>query len=245
MRRQLLRRDNLLAVAAVLLAGTAPNLFVAAQAGYADLATLGKFVLIPSILALFAIGIFSTVRYPLLARRLVRGALAGMIATLGLELIREIGFHMGFMPGDLPRLMGVRLLGRFMEGPSLVSDLAGWGYHFWNGASFGMVFALLIGGRRWWAGVISGQLIAFVFMAGPAVTALGIGRFGISMGAGFPAAVILAHLAYGSILGALVGKWVPERGIVLEAVHSIKCGCSEEHVSTEKSHLLDPGRHVA
>ncbi len=52
------------------------------------------------------------------------------------------------MIGDLPRLMGVLLTDRFMLGPSLVSDILGYAYHFWNGASFGVIFAVLLGRRR-------------------------------------------------------------------------------------------------
>jgi len=32
--------------------------------------------------------------------------------------------------------MGVLLLDRFALGPSALSDIAGFSYHFWNGAAF-------------------------------------------------------------------------------------------------------------
>ncbi len=57
------------------------------------------------------------------------------------------------MPGSLPQLAGVLLLDRFMLGPSLWSDVAGWAYHYWNGVCFGLIFAVLFGpnpcGLRW------------------------------------------------------------------------------------------------
>ena len=62
-----------------------------------------------------------------------------MAATVALEVVRITGFRIGAMPGDLPRLMGVLILNRFAEGPGTGSDLAGWAYHFWNGAAFGIV----------------------------------------------------------------------------------------------------------
>ena len=51
------------------------------------------------------------------------------------------------MPGDLPKLIGIKVLGRMvMQGPDLSSNLAGWGFHFWNGAMFGIIYVLLVGG---------------------------------------------------------------------------------------------------
>jgi hypothetical protein len=239
---RLLRTDSLITLAAVLLAGTAPNLFVAAQAGYAKFSILGKFVLLPSAAALIVLSLAALRLSPVLGRRIFAGILAGIIATVGLELVREIGFHLGAMPGDLPKLMGVQLLDRFMVGPSLASNLAGWGYHFWNGASFGVIFTLLSGGRRWWAGPMAGTIIGVVFMASPAVTALGIGRFGVLMGPGFAVTVVLAHLAYGLILGALVAKWAPENGIIFSLFGGCRsCDCEMDAETAEKVHPLVSG----
>jgi len=204
----------MLTLGAVLLAGTAPNLFVVAQAGYVKFSVLGKYGMIPAVVLLIGLFFFSRSRFPLFAGGLARGALAGLIATLGLEVIREIGYHLGWMPGDMPKLMGVLLLDRFLEGPSFLSNLAGWGYHFLNGASFGIILALLLGGGRWWAGPIYGFLIGIGFMMSPAVTALGVGRFGLLFGPGFAVTVTLAHLAYGLILGLLLARRLEGGGIV-------------------------------
>jgi hypothetical protein len=132
------------------------------------------------------------------------------MATVGLEVVREIGFRLGGMPGELPQLMGVLLLDRFSLGPTLLSNLAGWGYHFLNGASFGIIFTLLFSRVSWWYGLIYGVLIGIIFMASPAVVALGVGRFGVEFGWGFSFTVTLAHLAFGTILGLLAQRWVRE-----------------------------------
>jgi hypothetical protein len=81
-----------------------------------------------------------------LARLGAAGMAAGAVATVALEAIRLPGFWLGFMPGNLPRLMGVLLLNQFAAGPSLKSDIAGWAYHFWNGASFGLIYDGLVDG---------------------------------------------------------------------------------------------------
>jgi len=62
---------------------------------------------------------------PALASRVAGAALAGTLATFALEAVRYPGFRMGFMPGNLPQLMGVLLLDRFALGPSLWSNVAG------------------------------------------------------------------------------------------------------------------------
>ena len=214
MRRDFTLSELMMTLGAVLLAGTVPNLFIVAQAGYVRFSVLGKFVLIPAIVLIFILYFFSRSRSPLFAGTLTSGAMAGLVATIGLEAVREAGYHLGWMPGDLPMLMGVQLLDRFMEGPSFLSNLVGWGYHFLNGASFGIIMALLLGRVRWWAGPIYGLLIGIGFMVSPAATALGIGRFGVLFGPGFAITVTVAHLVFGVILGVILQKRLKGEGLV-------------------------------
>ena len=109
-----------------------------------------------------------------------------------------------FMPGNLPQLMGVLLLDRFALGPTMLSNLAGFGYHLWNGASFGIVFVLIAAGHsRWWA-VPFGVAVGVGFMASPVVLALGVGPFGRDFGWPFAATVITAHASFGVALAALL-----------------------------------------
>ena len=218
MRRTIDTREFLLSTVAALMAGAAPGLFVIAQAGYAKMSDLGIYVLVPMVLVLIAIPVLTRTSYPVLSRNMMYGALAGLLAALGLEVVRETGFHFGFMPGDLPKLMGVLLLDRFLEGPSVLSNIAGWGYHFLNGACLGVVLALVLGRVRWWVAVLYAQVISVGFMVSPAVTALGIGMFGMDFGPGFVLTVTVAHLAFGVVLGLLQGKWLRDVGIAARFV---------------------------
>jgi hypothetical protein len=183
----------------IALASIGPNIFPAAQAGYGSLHSFALELLLPS-LALLVLVIFF-VRRPLpdIAVSVVWGALAGALATIPLEIIRWTGFHFGYMPGNLPQLMGVLLLDRFAEGPSLSSNIAGWAYHFWNGAAFGIIYVLVFGTKRW-TGILYGIVIGIVFMISPVVTSLGIGLFGLQFSYGFPITVIMAHVAFGAAL---------------------------------------------
>src|SRR5258707_15760274 len=114
-------------------ASVSPLIFPIAESGRSSMDVLAKLALPPAA-ALLLIGIGMLHRFDdSLARTSVVGLAAGAVATVALEAIRLPGFWLGFMPGNLPRLMGVLLINQFSSGPSLKSDLAAWSYHFWNG----------------------------------------------------------------------------------------------------------------
>ncbi len=203
------RTELIFVVIFLILAGISPNLFVMAQAGIAKLSSLAVTWLIPSFaLILILTGVSAAMGFKDLKKQVLNGILAGLAATVGLELIRIIGFQLGWMPGDLPRLLGVLLLDRFAQGPSLVSDVAGWVYHFWNGAAFGIIFSILIGRGKIWMGIAYGIVVGIVFMISPVTRALGIGMFGLEFKAGYQffTTVTLAHLAFGTMLGWIISK---------------------------------------
>jgi hypothetical protein len=148
-----------------------------------------------------------------------------VLATVPLEAVRFVGFHFDYMPGNLPRLMGVLLLDRFAEGPSTASDIAGWAYHFWNGTSFGIIYAVLLGTRRRWLGALYGLLIGIGFMVSPVVKSLGVGYFGLQFSFGFPVTVTLAHLGSVLALGFLARCFVAGQSSTLSNASGIACPC--------------------
>lgn len=196
------------------LAGVSPNLFPAAQAGMDSFPSLLSKFLFPSAALIIAVIIIAKIlKYKDISRLAVNGIFAGILATIALEVFREAGFRLGTMPGDLPRLMGVLMLNQFASGPDIWSDLAGWAYHFWNGAMFGLIFSLLFGQSKLWLGLLYGLLIGVGLMVSPVVKSLGIGLFGIDFKDGYQFAltVVIAHAAFGLVLAFLLMKW--NRGI--------------------------------
>ena len=194
----------------LLLAAISPNLFMAAQAGVASFSQLVLWFLFPSVaLLVLVIIIAKYLKYKDVTQLAFNGLLAGSLATIALEIFRETGFRLGAMPGDLPRLMGVLMLNQFATGPDIWSDLAGWAYHFWNGAIFGLIFSLLLGKPKIWQGILYGLLIGLVFMISPVVKSLGIGLFGVDFKDGYQFAltVTIAHAAFGLCLSLLLMKW--------------------------------------
>jgi hypothetical protein len=186
-------------------------------------------LLVPSIVLLAAVAAIGFLRgYRNLVRRMIAGATCGAAATVGLEVVRQASFHFGGMPGNLPRLLGVLLMNRFMLGPSALSDALGYAYHFWNGVCFGLIFAVLFGrSSRLWASVY-GLAIGFGFLAGPAVRAMGVGFLGLRMPA-MTATVVAAHIVYGLLLGLCLGRWIrAEGGLLTAETRSERAGSGDD-----------------
>ncbi|ACO34149.1 MULTISPECIES: hypothetical protein [Acidobacterium] len=193
----------ILAGISLALASVGPLIFPIAESGTSSLSALALHWMVPAIVLLAIIAIATRKRLPLISHSIFWGALAGMVATVGLECIRISGFHLGYMPGSMPKLIGVLLLDQFMTGPTVLSNIAGWAYHFWNGACFGIVYVLFLGTRRRWLAIPYALVIGTIFMLSPVVRAMGIGYFGLQFSVGFLIVVYLAHLVFGSILGWL------------------------------------------
>ena len=196
-------------------ASVGPLIFPAAQAGHGTMSQLATYFLLPAVTVLIVTVLLSLKSVPAVGRSIVWGGVAGAIATIGLEIVRITGFKMGYMPGNLPRLMGVLLLNRFALGPSIASDLAGWAYHFWNGASFGIIYVLLFGATRRWAGVLYGITLGIGFLVSPVVLSLGVGYFGLQFSTGFPITVLAAHAAFGLLLGVLAHHFLSAQPSVM------------------------------
>jgi len=189
-------------------ASVSPLIFPIAESGRSSMDVLAKLALLPvALLLLVTVGLLYRLDDSL-ARLSAAGMAAGAVATVALEAIRLPGFWLGFMPGNLPRLMGVLLLSQFAAGPSLKSDIAGWAYHFWNGSSFGLIYVLVFGTCRRWVGAVFGVLLGFGFMFSPVVSALGVGFLGLEFSKGFPLTVTFAHAAFGLALGWLTAAWL-------------------------------------
>jgi hypothetical protein len=193
--------------ALIVIAAVAPTAFPVALAGSTSLHDLAFSAIIPAAVVLGIVSILlrrsGFHELPVLIRN---GAIAGALATVALEAVRYTGFRMGFMPGNLPELMGVLLFDRFALGPTTASTLAGFAYHFWNGACFGIVFAL---GRfrlpAWWA-IPYGIAVGVGFLVSPVVQGLGVGLFGVNFGWHFAATVLTAHLAFGAAMASLIDR---------------------------------------
>lgn len=202
-----------------------PNILVVALTpGMPEMPILVKWVLIPSI-GLLGIVWVVAVRLGLsrLTNRIWTGLWVGFGATAALDVFRLISFSLGFLPGNLPRMFGVLILGTMAQGPTPLSDFVGSLYHFWVSASFGLAYTLLVGRTRWWGGLIWGLIIEVGMMTTPPmVVAMGSGYFGLGLGKGLLNGVFLGslvpHITFGIALGVLLERYTLHRGTILKLI---------------------------
>ncbi len=213
-----------LTIIVIILSGSSVSFMILGTSSLVPFIAYRNFALIPSIVIIFAIGIASRLRFQRLTSRLFVGMAAGAIATLPLEAIRIPGYAvLHWLPGDdmimmpgmfltgmAPNLMGLMNMMHVSGAmqPPLVVFVAGALWHFWNGATMGLVYSLWIGKGRWWYGLIWGFVINIGMMLAPWLIMM-MGPFGIKYMQGYNIFVIAlaAHLAFGAVLGILIQKW--------------------------------------
>ncbi len=139
----------------------------------------GSTLVDPSIAVLTIIAFVVRNNYPLITRSIAWGALSGCIATAGPGGYPHSRLSYGLHARQYAEADGVLLLNQFMTGPTVLSNIAGWAYHFWNGAAFRIIYVLFLGTTRRWPTWICGLVIGIIFMLSPVVRALGIGYFGL------------------------------------------------------------------
>ena len=144
-------------------------------------------------------------------RNILIGAAAGLIAAVAYDVFRlPFVFSKEWgLAGIVPQMplfkvfprFGAMILGQPFEQPaySLAAQMVGWGYHFSNGITFGIMYAAAIGAgsRRHWAWAVLmavGLELAMLYTPYPQM-------FSIIVGATFVAVTLSAHLIFGVVLG--------------------------------------------
>jgi hypothetical protein len=190
----------------VCLAGTSGAAILAHVFGPLPMMFTVPFIVMPSVFfVLLIIGVRSRLnwRFQAAARLLVVGAVAGFLGTICYDLSRplvRLMFSFRFNPfGAMP------IFGSLMTGLPVTSHIAiivGWIYHFWNGISFGMMFALVrprggaLPGFIWGLG-----LQALMFITYPRFLEVRLND------PGFVAMGLIGHSIWGIVLGIGVRRW--------------------------------------
>lgn len=212
----------------IILSGTSASLLLLPPLGIIPYTTFRDVAIIPSIIIIFAIGMLSRSKFSRLTNRLFVGMAAGAIASIALEAIRIPSYMFTkWIPMDsmisLPGLLLTEKITMLSEVKQTIMQsgvpmnlyhapldafIAGGLWHFWNGATFGIIYALLIGKGKWWYGMFWAVIIEMTMMMAPYLIMMK-GPFGIEHMDGYNIFVItlIAHLAFGAVLGVLVQKW--------------------------------------
>ncbi len=217
-----------LAIIVIILSGASESLVIFGPLDLMPYATYRDVVILPSIIVIFAIGILSRNKFPQITKRIFVGMSAGVVASFALEAIRIPGYMFAkWLPMDsmisLPGLLLTEKISSLSEVKQVIMQsgvamnlyhapldafIAGALWHFWNGATFGIVYALIIGKGKWWYGMIWAFIIEIGMMLAPYMIMMK-GPFGIEHMDGYNIFVItlIAHLVFGAVLGILVQKW--------------------------------------
>jgi hypothetical protein len=132
---------------------------------------------------------------------LVVGLIGGFVATVAYDAFRLVINVTHLF--DYNGFVAIYIFGSWItEQPvsSLEAGIAGWIYHFWNGLSFGVCYALTFGNRHWVWGLGYGMFME----------ACMLGLFPIflqvSNQAHFIVVSMLGHMVYGTVLGLVAQR---------------------------------------
>lgn len=116
---------------------------------------------VPSVLAIFLMAAYARrIKASVFLNCLAVGLAGGLIGTLAYDAVRWVLTNSGVF--DYNGFYAIMVFGSWITGmepnepPAIV---AGWLYHFWNGLSFGVFYALTFGRRHWAYGVLYGLLM--------------------------------------------------------------------------------------
>ena len=154
---------------------------------------------LPSLLILLLLGIYARrVHEHTFLRRLWVGLLAGASATAAYDLsrllIRASGM-IAFDPFLSHPIFGMLITGARVE--SMRAIVVGWGYHFWNGLGFGIMYTLVAGPAHWAYAMLWALMLELAWLtAMPAAVEL-------RLHAGLVIVGVIGHLAYGAALAGV------------------------------------------
>ena len=189
--------------------------------GLCTMRTFFYWVLLPATVLLIAMAAYDRrVGDRRLFQAVVWGAAAGTLAAIAYDVFRLpfVFSHAWGLDGIVPQMplfkvfprFGAMLLNEPVEQPSysLAAQLMGWGYHFSNGATFGIMYAALIGkpSRSWFWGIVMAVAIEIGLLASPYTK-----FFDIPMSVLFVAVTLTAHVIFGAAMGLSIRRWWPRQ----------------------------------
>jgi hypothetical protein len=204
-------------IGAFLLSGIPIIGFMLGMIGMIPLSKYVFIAIVPMIVALISLSILSLKNDREFFNKIVSGTWIGIVATIFLDIFRIISVKIGWIPMDVPMVLGAKILGlnpmqmdsSQMVAPLIVGNL----YHFLNGITFTIVYVLLFGKGNTRLGAYYGILIWIGMMVLPPMPMM-VGFFGIktgSLGLGF--GTLVAHIAYGLVVGILAKRFVRSKGM--------------------------------
>jgi hypothetical protein len=169
--------------------------------GVAQMQPVTLYVFLPCLLFILAVWIWAGGNERrALSQGISVGILGGLLGTFAYDLVR-VPFLMAGQRVFAPiTAYGVWIADATLS--SRFTDVTGWVYHFSNGITFGIMYALFMRKRHWIWAIIWAFLLETIAVVSPFATIFSLkGNYG-ALGIAY-----LGHVAYGLPLGWLVAKW--------------------------------------
>ncbi len=192
-------RQRLLALACLVLGLGSVWPLLAWVYGLGAFASWYWLITVPGLLFIagLAIVLRRTGAHPDLHAAIVAGALGGIAGTVAYDVVRIPFLALGlrlFAPIDS---YGLLILGTSHSSP--LTEFAGWTYNFANGAGFGVAYAMLFLGRRWFMAIPWALWLETMTIVTPYASS-----YGLAGHADLIAIAYGAHVAYATPLGLIV-----------------------------------------
>jgi len=185
--------------------------------GICSMRAFAIFILIPATITLYAIAwINHQAGDRRLARAIVTGTFAGLVGAVAYDLFRLpfVCSQQWGLESIVPQMhlfkvfprFGAILLGQPLEQPSYswAAHLLGWAYHFSNGATFGVMFTILVGQRLNLRKTVAGAVALAVAIELLMLVSPYTRFFDIHLTSCFVVVTLSAHIVFGLFLGLYV-----------------------------------------
>ena len=170
---------------------------VAKSYGLIEMHISVPWIVVPCCVALLLIWLRSRARHQELAADLLIGFAAGLVGTLSYDIVRVPFTVIGYRVFAPIYSYGVFTLDA--EISTRFSDVAGWLYHFSNGITFGIMYALVFSRSHWLSAIVWALILETIMVVTP------LGKI-YSIRSNVPVLLIAygAHVAYGLPLGLMI-----------------------------------------
>ena len=193
-------RDKQLKIVLFLLSLPSGSILLLKAYGVSQMYHSLYYLFLPSVLLFFLALVLAYRKSKEVYHLAIIGALGGLIGTFGYDLARVPFMLMGsriFVP--------INMYGIWLSDASNASaftDSLGWVYHFSNGITFGILYALFMKGKSFWWAIGYALLLETIFVVSPFGELFGLASKPLSL-----AAAYLGHVAYGYPLGKMVQNY--------------------------------------
>ncbi len=169
--------------------------------GVASLHDVVWYAAVPGYLTLIGAWFYARrIRNASLADALLIGSLGGFLGTIGYDVAR-IPFVLAgqnvYMPNST---YGLWILNAAAS--SRFTETVGWSYHFANGITFGIMYALFMRGRHWAFGVVWAFVLETIALLSPYGSIYHLAGSPLRIGIAY-----YGHVGYGLPLGLMVARW--------------------------------------